>query len=292
MMIRLFTPFLLLTATPLVAQPIALDNGSAYEIIKTYPEGRKANQGEYLRFHASLRTQTDSLMFTTKSGAGDPQMVRADSTASGKTEVVTVLQLMREGEIAKITMPLEQFGVKPPGLEKDSVIYYEIELLTIVSEAAFLAEEEEKKAKAAAGREKIMAREAEMLTFHADILAGYRAGTLAGIQTTESGLKYLIHEMGKGEKPGKGDPISVNYIGSLAKGNQPPFDQSYQRGEPLNFSVGTGRVIDGWDEGLLLLPKGSKATFFIPAHLGYGDRGSAGGNIPPGAELVFFVEIE
>lgn len=290
-MLRLLVLLTCFTASTLAAQQIKLDNGSAYEILKANPEGRMAIDGEYLRFHASLKTQSDSLMFSTKSAEG-PQIVMVDTSAAQKTEVTIVLQKMREGELAKISMSLDQFGVKPPGLEQDTVVFYEVELLEIVSKEAFQSEQKAKEAKKSADRERVKAREQETLAFHADVLTQYRAGTLENIETTASGLKYVIHEMGEGDVPTKGDPISVNYIGSLAEGDKPPFDQSFRRGVPINFSVGTGRVIAGWDEGLLLLPAGTKATFFIPSELGYEDRGTPDGSIPPGAELVFYVEVE
>lgn len=291
-MLRLLFLLTFFATAHLAAQKMALENGSTYEITKVNPEGSKAEVGEYLRFHASLLTQADSLMFSTKTGAGTPQLVKMDTTAARQTEVSIVLREMRAGEVARITMPMDQFGVTPPGLEEDTLLFYEVELLEIVSEEAFLSEQKAKEAQASADRERVMAREEESLAFHNDILAQYRAGTLTGIQSTASGLKYIIHEEGEGDVPAKGDPISVNYIGSLAEGDEPPFDQSFKRGVPINFSVGTGRVIEGWDEGLLLLPKGSKATFFIPAELGYGDPGTPDGTIPPGAELVFYVEVE
>ncbi len=68
------------------------------------------------------------------------------------------------------------------------------------------------------------------------------------------------------------------------------FDNSYKRGNPIEFPIGTGQVISGWDEGIQLLKVGDKARFVIPSHLAYGTQG-AGGVIPPNATLLFDVEL-
>lgn len=109
-----------------------------------------------------------------------------------------------------------------------------------------------------------------------------------GFEKTESGLFYTIHEEGSGPKPGKGQTVAVHYEGKLIDGMV--FDNSRQRGEPISFPVGVGRVIRGWDEGISLLNVGSKATLIIPPDLGYGASG-AGGVIPPNAWLIFEVEL-
>jgi len=106
---------------------------------------------------------------------------------------------------------------------------------------------------------------------------------------TESGLKYVItQENPSGTKPTSGQRVSVHYDGRLSDGTQ--FDSSYKRGQPIQFPVGVGQVIPGWDEGISLLKTGEKATLVIPADLAYGARG-AGGVIPPNATLVFDVEL-
>jgi len=109
-----------------------------------------------------------------------------------------------------------------------------------------------------------------------------------GFEITDSGLRYKIIHEADGAKPLKGQTVAVHYKGMFPDGSV--FDSSYKRGNPIEFPVGMGNVIAGWDEGILLLNKGSKARFVIPSHLGYGERG-AGGAIPPNATLVFDVEL-
>ena len=109
-----------------------------------------------------------------------------------------------------------------------------------------------------------------------------------GFDKTESGLRYQIIQKGGGVKPTAGQTVSVHYKGQLPDGTV--FDSSYKRNAPIDFPIGQGQVIPGWDEGIMLLGVGDKARLVIPSDLGYGSRG-AGGVIPPDATLIFDVEL-
>ena len=110
----------------------------------------------------------------------------------------------------------------------------------------------------------------------------------SGAVKTPSGLIYLITKKGTGAAPKAGDTVAVHYTGTLTDGT--PFDSSKERGEPIEFPLGQGRVIKGWDEGISKMHVGDQAILVIPPDLGYGQRG-AGGVIPPGATLIFIVEL-
>ena len=114
------------------------------------------------------------------------------------------------------------------------------------------------------------------------------ASVTEGYEKTASGLFHKIEIPGAGASPSQGQNVSVHYKGSLLDGTV--FDSSYKRNQPIDFALGVGQVIKGWDEGIALLSKGAKATFIIPADLGYGSAG-AGGVIPPDATLQFEVEL-
>ena len=107
------------------------------------------------------------------------------------------------------------------------------------------------------------------------------------VKTTASGLQYEVLTEGKGAKPKPTDAVSAHYKGSLLDGKT--FDSSYDRGQPATFVL--TQVVPGWQEGITLMPVGSKYRFWLPANLGYGEKGTPGGPIGPNATLVFEVEL-
>ena len=110
----------------------------------------------------------------------------------------------------------------------------------------------------------------------------------AAWNTTESGLRYADLVVGTGESPAIGNTVVVEYTGWLVDGTL--FDSSYKRADSFRFNLGKGRVIKGWDEGVASMAIGGKRQLMVPPELGYGSRG-AGGLIPPGATLIFEVEL-
>jgi peptidylprolyl isomerase len=107
------------------------------------------------------------------------------------------------------------------------------------------------------------------------------------MQTTGSGLTYIVTKQGDGEQAEAGKTVSVHYTGVL--GNGAIFDSSVERGEPIEFPLGQGMVIKGWDEGIAMMQVGGQAVLIIPPELGYGAGGV--GPIPPNSTLIFVVEL-
>ncbi|MEM6805710.1 MAG: FKBP-type peptidyl-prolyl cis-trans isomerase, partial [Bacteroidota bacterium] len=164
-------------------------------------------------------------------------------------------------------------GVIPP----NASLVFEIEMLEIMDEAAFL---EDQRAAWVAYVEERMAVELP------GILAFAEAEGL-DLARTDSGLHYVIEKIGSGKQAEANKEVSVHYTGRLLNGGK--FDSSHDRNRPISFPLGTGKVIQGWDEGIALFKEGGKGKLIIPSYLGYGGRDM--GSIPANSTLVFDIEL-
>ncbi len=240
-------------------------------------EGPQPQVGDQITYHETITKNDTSVLFSSIK-TGQPRVLVLPARATLKQPTppqYDALFLMSVGDSLTVYQSLDTVSQLPPQLSNEDVLTYHLKLVSIKTAAEL---EEENKAIDAMGDDTRA------------LIEEYKNGKLDGqLKTTESGLKYLIQEEGTGVQPTEGQTVKVHYYGFKLDGES--FDNSYQRGRTLDFPLGQGKVIPGWDEGIALLKEGTKAVFFIPSDLGYGDQGNPPAGIPGGAELVFSVEL-
>lgn len=242
--------------------------------------------GEYAYFEVDMLAN-DSLL---NSSDGMPELPRLripeDSEINSVAPLIEGLKLMSVGDSMTLHFPLDSMEMVPPAFSAFEEIVYNLKLVEIKSEAAFQTEMQEAARERDIKIAEVRAREAEVGEFAQGVLADKKANKL-DLQKSETGISYVIHEMGTGKKPSPGNMTSVHYYGLLENGLM--FDNSFRVGEPYTFPIGQLQVIRGWDEGLQEFPEGTRASIFIPAEMGYGASGYQ--DIPGNAELYFYVEM-
>ena len=182
-------------------------------------------------------------------------------------------------------------GVKrlPKNLKETDTINYRIQILDVFTPGEFEIEKVLQKANAQQLKEETIARKEEVEKTTLANIEKFKNGELEDdLIYTHSGLKYIVHEKGKGKKTSPLQKVEVQYMGFLPDGQI--FDTTFDDGNSFRFPLGAEKVIKGWDEGISKLTVGSKATFFIPYQLAYGRAGWAG-KIPSRADLVFYIEL-
>ena len=177
----------------------------------------------------------------------------------------------------------------PEQYSSTDVMRFDIRVEDIYPESQYLAHMAAKNQKAVTERiAKMVADHPEESAQAAQALTEFLAKKKVVAEPTASGLYYVMTQEGNGEKPQVGQLVSVHYTGTLLDGTK--FDSSFDRDQPIQFPLGVGQVIPGWDEGIALMSKGEKGMLYIPYYLAYGDRG-AGELIEPYSNLVFEVEL-
>lgn len=268
------------------------ESGYEYEIVRK-GSSEPIPVNSYVFFHMSLMADDSLLQSTTTMGKPSVLKLMEDNKNYGQLKpLIDLMATLHEGDSLLFYFPLDSFENKPPDFETlTGPLVYHVGIVDIMDETAFQAHSDSVRIEQDKIKQVVRDRLPEIESKTKATYDAYKKGELADqIQTTESGLKYIIHEQGDGPKPAQGDQVSVHYYGML-DADARMFDSSFRAGQPYQFPLGVGQVIPGWDEGLMLLNKGTKATFFIPASLGYGAAGSPP-VIPENADLIFYVELE
>jgi FKBP-type peptidyl-prolyl cis-trans isomerase FkpA len=252
---------------------------------------KQANVGDYISVNMVYKTETDSVLFDSRV-TGQPMVLKiAESDYEG--DIFEGLAMMALGDSSSFMVDAEAFFTKnvkidlPEFIQKGSKIKFDVKLVNIQSVEDIQREQD-------ARLEKFRQDEIDLLNF-------YLQENNISQTPTSSGLFYVETIKGKGKKAENGKMVKVNYTGKLIDGTV--FDTSIESEAkkaglfqpqrqyiPLDFELGAGQVIRGWEEGISYMNVGGKATLIIPSTLAYGPSG-AGGIIEPYSTLIFEVEL-
>lgn len=250
-------------------------------------QGPKATYGQTVLISVNTWVN-DSLVQSTSRDAGGPREINLPDSSMMKGRVPAVFEallMMTKGDSATVIQPLDSLMKKgvPKSFGDVKEIRYEVKLVDVLTTEALQKRQQESAQKAQAAQAQGMMVAETVKT----MLGDYKSKKLANLQKTDSGLEYVIIEKGAGAPLKDGDSVPTNYYG-VRKADGVMFDNSYDRGGPTPFTVGA--LIPGFNEGMKLINRGGKAILFIPSKIGYGAQG-AGGDIPPNADLVFYIEL-
>ncbi len=255
----------------------------------TNVSGPKAQPGELVKFHINFWVN-DSLVRSTRRDLGKPNEAPLPDTSqlagAPPSPVLDALMLMAKGDSITIYQPVDSTmkGGIPPAFGDVKEFRFDIVLVDIVGKEEVEKQQAELRKKA----EEVMARAPQVNTELQTIISQYKGKKLGDkLQKLPSGLELVIHDKGAGAPVKEGDQIETHYYGVLQSTGK-MFDNSFERGEAPPFMV--GGMIPGFNEGMMQLNRGGKATLFIPSALGYGAQG-AGADIPANADLVFYIEL-
>ena len=252
-------------------------SGLSYVMHKSN-KGPKLKLDDVVTLNLKYITSKDSIVFDSWK-MGKPIQLKI-AKASFKGDLMDGLTLLTVGDSASFLINADSlftktFGApRPAFIDSSSFLSFTVKVISTTTDAALKAEE--------------LKAEKENAMKENEMIAKYIAEKQITPSKSSSGLMYIISEPGTGEQAQAGKTVKVHYTGRLLDGTK--FDSSLDRSDPIEFKLGQGMVIKGWDEGIALLKVGGKALLIIPSNLAYGSRG-AGGVIPPFSPLTFEVEL-
>jgi len=276
-------------------------NGAMFRVF-THNTGEKIKLNDVVTFDIIQKTDKDSVLMSSYDSR-NKGITRVQPPDSLKDfigiNLMQVFPLLALNDSAEVKIPTDSMfkgheDQRPPFFSKGSNLVLMLKILRVQSLNDAIAERNA----AIAARDAMIEK---LKTSEKPDADKYIASHKLILKTTPSGLKYIITKPSPKPRPQKGDTLLVNYVGrtlddkifdtsieTIAKGAG--IAQEGRPYEPFQFIVGSGGVIPGWDEGLLLVNEGAKARFVIPSALGYGSQG-AGDNIKPYSTLVFDIEL-
>ncbi len=253
------------------------DKGVRYSIFKAN-KGERIKLDDIVFLNIKYSTAKDSVLFDSWTMGGPITLKISKPTFKG--DLMDALSLLTVKDSAAFLFSVDSMFTKtfnmpiPANIQSGTDLKFIVKIDRVTTEDVLRADEIKLQ------KEKDMEEKV--------LIDKYIADNQLQAQTSSSGLKYIISNPGTGAQAEAGKTVRVHYTGKLLDGTK--FDSSLDRSEPLEFVLGKGMVIPGWDEGIALLKEGGKAFLIIPSNLAYGARG-AGGVIPPFTPLTFEVEL-
>ncbi len=293
----LFIPFLfLLFLFSCQSDQLDRKTSSGYHyLLHQKGEGPHANPGDYVYYHARMyyqgKVQQDSRTIGSQPFYMIPVKEDQQSTAAGSLIAIQeVLKELSVGDSVTVDIPVDQIPGNIRGFNPGDTIFYDIVITDIKTQEEY---EAGRRAVIQQRLEKIRdlkGRAPQIEDSLAEIAKKYQSGQLDdSLQSTPQGLRYMIIEEGSGARADTGTYATVYYAGALMRDGQ-VFENAFDKGSPYSFTVGQARAIKGWEIGLPKFRQGGKGYLFVPPNLAYGAEGK--GSIPPGAELVFYIELD
>ena len=265
-----------------------LPSGLQYKIVKDAPGIQKPAIGDYMEFHIKSFVKMngkDSVLFDSRVMNNNQPVPFQVAPPQFKGDLAEGFQLLSEGDSAVFRVPVDSIlktgNQALPWMEKGKGQYIDYSVaVTSVKTADQMRKEQEE----AAGKQ---------IGIDEQIIKDYIAKNNLKAERTASGLYYTIDQMGSGPKGVPGDSVSMNYTGMTLNGTKfdSNTDPEFHHVEPFWFTLGVGQVIKGWDEGIALMPKGSKGKLIIPSTMAYGQQ-SPTPLIPANSVLLFDVEVK
>lgn len=279
-------------------------SGLKYSVVSRGSEG-VAPSGSYLMLNMIYKDDTDSVWVDTKD-SGVPIMIYKEDSIWTKKDgsIQEIFVELGKGDSIFFDVSANDLFTKtwqaplPPSITPETKISFFIGVQDVLDEEGLKAWQQEMQTKQMA---KMQEQATEQKSIDEDLINTYLTENNIEAESTESGLRYVITQEGSGPSPEAGQTVEVHYAGHVLNGEF--FDTSIEsvakenglyneqrEYKPLEFPIGQGAVISGWDEGIALLNKGAKATFYIPSGLAYGARARSA-QIPANSILVFDVEL-
>jgi FKBP-type peptidyl-prolyl cis-trans isomerase FkpA len=258
------------------------ENDLEYQFTELGNSNRLTKFGDVVEFNL-IQKVGDSLLMDSKVQQNGETIKQVLTQPREDFDLMSGLAMMRAGDKATFRIPIASLMAKgmpkQEWMDENDYIQLLVDVVSVKSQKEIKEEEDKKEKEALSNNDK-------------EIQEYLKAANITNYKKTESGLYYVVHTEGTGATPNKGQEVTVNYTGKLTNGKvfDSNVDPTFNHVEPFKVNVGEGRVIKGWDEGLALFNKGTKATLYIPSSIGYGSRG-AGADIPGNAVLIFDIEI-